>query len=196
MSTNDPAGHGQNPYEGYKPYGQHPDPHGSGQEPHQQQPYVQPEGSWPHGHPRPGGDPLPGGRPLAPVGERVVARLIDAGVLLVPTVLLFAVFGASILYYVAASLLAFGYEAAMLLGQGGQTVGKKVMKLRVVDLGTGGRAAENPLLVRAALYALPNAVYCLGSLFALLNVLWPLWDKPFQQALHDKPARTVVVKES
>ncbi|MER7705697.1 RDD family protein [Kitasatospora sp. NPDC097605] len=225
MSTNGPTGHGQNPYDGSNPYGQqHQNPYGGEQQPYQQgaapygqpygeqqpygqpgygtppqQPYVQPEGSWPHGHPQPGahgGSPVPGGRPLAPVGERLVARLIDGAVLLVPSLLLFAVFGASILYYVVASLLSFGYEAAMLLTQGGQTIGKKAMKLRVVDLGSGGKPAENALLTRAALYTLPNAVYCVGSLFVLLNVLWPLWDKPFQQALHDKPARTVVVKES
>ncbi|MER6366349.1 RDD family protein [Kitasatospora sp. NPDC001527] len=182
----------QPPYGEQQPYGQP----GYGTPP--QQPYGQPEGSWPHGHPRPGpyGSPVPSGPPLAPIGERLVARLIDVCVLLVPTLLLFTIFGASILYYVVAALLSFGYEAAMLLTQGGQTVGKKVMKLRVVDLASGGKPAENSLLIRAALYTLPNAVYCVGSLFALLNVLWPLWDKPYQQALHDKPAKTVVIKES
>ncbi|MFE7561603.1 RDD family protein [Kitasatospora sp. NPDC057500] len=215
MSTNGPTGHGQNPYEGSDPYGQQQqNPYGGAQQPYKQeapyghpygeqqpfgqpgygtppqQPYGPPEGSWPHGHPQ------PGGRPLAPIGERLVARLIDTCVLIVPTVLLYAVVGASFLYYVLAALLSFGYEALLLVTQGGQTVGKKVMKLRVVDLGTGGKPAEGSLVGRAALYTLPNAVYCIGSLFALLNVLWPLWDKPYQQALHDKPAKTVVVKES
>ncbi len=32
-----------------------------------------------------------------------------------------------------------------------------------------------------------------GGLFLLLDDLWPLWDKPWQQALHDKAAKTVVV---
>ncbi|MER5352392.1 RDD family protein [Kitasatospora sp. NPDC002551] len=187
-----PPPYAEPPYGEQQPYGQP----GYGTPP--QQPYGQPEGSWPHGHPRPGpyGSPVPSGPPLAPIGERLVARLIDVCVLLVPTLLLFTIFGASILYYVVAALLSFGYEAAMLLTQGGQTVGKKVMKLRVVDLASGGKPAENSLLIRAALYTLPNAVYCVGSLFALLNVLWPLWDKPYQQALHDKPAKTVVIKES
>ncbi|MFB6892106.1 RDD family protein [Kitasatospora sp. NPDC056327] len=214
-----PYGQQQPPYGQQSPYGQQQPPQGEqqpygqpgydapppqspyGQQPYgQQQPYAQhpPEGSWPHGQPGLFGSavPTPGGRPLAPIGERLVARLIDVAVLLVPTVLLFAVLGASILYYVVAALVSFGYEAAMLVTQGGQTVGKKVMKLRVVDVAQGGRPAQNSLLIRAALYTLPNAVYCIGSLFALLNVLWPLWDKPLQQALHDKPANTVVIKES
>ena len=28
----------------------------------------------------------------------------------------------------------------------------------------------------------------------LVNVLFPLWDKPYQQALHDKFAKTLVIK--
>ncbi|MEU6239073.1 RDD family protein [Kitasatospora sp. NPDC047058] len=100
------------------------------------------------------------------------------------------------MYSALVALVAFGYEAAMLMTQGGQTVGKKAMRLRVVDLGHGGPSTESGHLTRAAVYALPGAVYCIGSLFSLLNVLWPLWDKPLQQALHDKAAKTLVVKES
>ncbi|MEV6977311.1 RDD family protein [Kitasatospora sp. NPDC093806] len=214
---NQPNPYGQQPYGGQQPpppYGQQQPQYGQ-QDPYAQQqpgqpgqpgygtpppPYgQQPQGPWPHWLPQPGpyaGPPVPGSRQLAPIGERLLARLIDVGVLIIPTILVFAVLGASLLYYVVAGLLAFGYEAAMLLTQNGQTVGKKVMKLRVVDLAHGGKPADNSLLIRAAIYTLPNAVYCIGSLFALLNVLWPLWDKPLQQCLHDKPARTIVVKES
>jgi hypothetical protein len=30
----------------------------------------------------------------------------------------------------------------------------------------------------------------------LIDGFWQLWDKPFQQTLHDKAAQTVVVKVS
>jgi uncharacterized RDD family membrane protein YckC len=196
MSTNDPSGYGypsdpqQNPY-GQQPYGAAPQP-----------PYGQPQSTqpWPAwlGAPIPGGGaPAPGTRSLASAADRFVARLIDFGVLLIPTILLYTIVAAtsSILYYVLAAVLYFGYEIAMLLTQNQQTIGKKVMKLRVVSLSTGGRPTDNELWTRAAIFALPQAVYCLGSLFALLNILWHLWDKPFQQCLHDKPAKTVVVKE-
>lgn len=179
MSTSDPAGFDKDPYAQQPPYGQ-----------------TQPPG---YGAPQPGpeaGAPIPGAPQLAPLADRLVARLIDAAVLLIPTLLLAVILGTSFLYYALAALVAFGYEAAMLLTQGGQTVGKKVMKLRIVDVAQGGRPADNAYLIRAAVYGLPNAVYCVGSLFTLVNVLSPLWDKPLQQALHDKAASTVVVKES
>ncbi|GAA4832237.1 RDD family protein [Kitasatospora terrestris] len=181
MSTSDPAGFDKDPYA-------------------QQPPYAgQPQPGTPYGTPQPGpeaGAPIPGAPQLAPLADRLVARLIDAAVLLIPTLLLAVILGTSFLYYALAALVAFGYEAAMLLTQGGQTVGKKVMKLRIVDVAQGGRPADNAYLIRAAVYGLPNAVYCVGSLFTLVNVLSPLWDKPLQQALHDKAASTVVVKES
>lgn len=124
-----------------------------------------------------------------------MARLIDVLVLIVPNIVLYIAINSSILYSVATAVLAFGYEAVMLTTQGGQTLGKKAMRLRVVDLAHGGAPADSGFLTRAAVYALPGAVYCIGSLFSLLNVLWPLWDKPLQQALHDKAAKTMVVKE-
>jgi uncharacterized RDD family membrane protein YckC len=55
---------------------------------------------------------------------------------------------------------------------------------------TGGTAA-----VRSAVYAFPPVVPLIGGLFTLLNVLWLTWD-PQNQALHDKAAKTVVVKRS
>lgn len=102
----------------------------------------------------------------------------------------------SILGAVIGAVVVFGYEAVMMLGQGQQSVGKKVMKLRVVSALHGGRPADNDLWARSAVYGLPQAVYCIGSLFSLVNVLSLLWDKPLQQCFHDKAAKTVVVKEA
>jgi hypothetical protein len=42
-------------------------------------------------------------------------------------------------------------------------------------------------------YALPALVPVAGGLFSLRNELWLLWDQQ-RQCLHDKAARTVVVK--
>ncbi|MFD0345377.1 RDD family protein [Kitasatospora aburaviensis] len=187
------------PYGQQDPYGQQPQG-GYGAPPFGQPPFGQPQGGWPHWLPPTGGPyggaPIPGSRQLAPIGERLLARLIDVAVLLIPNIVLFLAVKNSFLLSVATALLAFGYEAVMLITQGGQTLGKKALRLRAVDLGHGGKAAEGGYLARAAVYSLPGAVYCIGSLFALLNVLWPLWDKPLQQALHDKAAKTIVVKES
>jgi uncharacterized RDD family membrane protein YckC len=53
---------------------------------------------------------------------------------------------------------------------------------------SGGTAAG-----RAAMYALIPVVPLAGSLFSLLNALWLTWDRR-RQCLHDKAARTIVVK--
>ncbi len=75
----------------------------------------------------------------------------------------------------------------------GQTFGKKAMQLRVVPLDPTGtldrRMAGKRYLVQFVGGSLvPGASYVDG--------LWQLWDKPWQQCLHDKFAGTVVVKVS
>ncbi|MFF5053402.1 RDD family protein [Micromonospora sp. NPDC000663] len=77
------------------------------------------------------------------------------------------------------------------LKRGGQTLGKKIMKLRVVPIDPAGtldrRIAGRRWLVQyLACSLVPGASYADG--------LWQLWDKPWQQCLHDKFAGTVVVK--
>ncbi|GGM30605.1 hypothetical protein GCM10011608_14020 [Micromonospora sonchi] len=73
----------------------------------------------------------------------------------------------------------------------GQTLGKRVMSLRVVPLDPTGtldrRMAGKRYLVQFVGGSLvPGGGYVDG--------LWQLWDKPWQQCLHDKFAGTVVVK--
>jgi uncharacterized RDD family membrane protein YckC len=45
----------------------------------------------------------------------------------------------------------------------------------------------------ALLVAVVPLVGFFGSIYSLLNSLWPAWD-PRRQALHDKAARTNVVR--
>ena len=45
------------------------------------------------------------------------------------------------------------------------------------------------------MYALIPVIPLIGTLFSLLNGLWLTWDRR-RQALHDKAARTIVVKTS
>jgi uncharacterized RDD family membrane protein YckC len=76
----------------------------------------------------------------------------------------------------------------------GQTIGKRIMKIKVVALPdrepvTGGAAAK-----RAVAYGLAPQVPLIGGPFSLINSLWLLWDKPNRQCLHDKFAGTVVIK--
>ncbi|MFE0460579.1 RDD family protein [Kitasatospora sp. NPDC058965] len=211
-----PPGYGQPQQPGYgqqppqAPYGQQPPQYGYPQQPQQPQaPYGYPQQPQPgFGQQPPMGGlphwlltPNPYGpqRALATAGDRFLARLIDWAVLIIPVIIIEFVVASALNTFITSifsALVVFGYEALMMLTQNQQTVGKKAMKLRVVSAATGERPTDNELWARSAVYGLPSAVYCIGSLFSLVNVLSLLWDKPLQQCFHDKAGKTVVVKES
>ncbi|MEH1099713.1 RDD family protein [Micromonospora sp. CPCC 205561] len=75
----------------------------------------------------------------------------------------------------------------------GQTFGKRVMKLRVVPLDP---AATLDRQMAGRRYAVQFLAAVLLPGLSYLDGLWQLWDKPWQQCLHDKFAGTVVVKVS
>jgi uncharacterized RDD family membrane protein YckC len=162
----------------------------------------------------------PNGQPLAGFGDRFVARLLDglilgavALVLLIPLFIVvftqasslqvddqgtppaFGSFVLTILAIEAAALVlilaaTYVYEVEMMY-RGGQTVGKRVMKIKIIPLQPGapltrGAATRRWLVGQVAASFVP--------FFNWLDGLWQLWDKPFQQCLHDKAAGTVVVK--
>jgi uncharacterized RDD family membrane protein YckC len=208
MSGNQPPGNGnpqggqgdQNPYEknpppypGSNPYGPPPSYPTSPDPAHGQNPYGQPE----FGQAPPvGGGGMP---PLATSGQRFLARLIDLGIFVVLFIVLWVALGVSASDTGSLLLLellvgggAFLYEGLMLSGTG-QTVGKKVMSIRVARLADGA-APGNAAWVRAAVYSFIGVVPCVGFILSLVNVLWHLWDKPYRQCWHDKAAKTVVVR--
>ncbi|BCB80291.1 hypothetical protein GCM10022251_05470 [Phytohabitans flavus] len=91
---------------------------------------------------------------------------------------------------VALLLLSYVYYVEFLIRKG-QTLGHRTMKIKIVPLAPGakltrGSAARRWLAGYAAASFLPGYFYVDG--------LWQLWDKPYQQCLHDKFAGTVVVK--
>ncbi|MBE1534119.1 RDD family protein [Actinomadura algeriensis] len=72
----------------------------------------------------------------------------------------------------------------------GQTLGKMLLRIRVVRADDGGPVVTSQAAARSAFYSVLGGVCgCIG----FIDVLWILWD-PRRQALHDKIARTVVVK--
>ncbi|MGK5442113.1 RDD family protein [Micromonospora sp. URMC 105] len=75
----------------------------------------------------------------------------------------------------------------------GQTIGKRVMKLRVVPLDPAGTLDRKAAAKRWLAHQVGGS-FIPG--FSYLDGLWQLWDKPWQQCLHDKFASTVVVKVS
>ena len=159
--------------------------------------------------------------------DRFLARLIDGAVLLIPYFILSAIpqalFGETInlrtgevsgsnflVYFVSGILLLalyLGYEVFFLGTQGGQTIGKKVMKLRVIKE-DGGPLDVATALPRAAVLFGGNALAILGGVTALFSFLGGLIVlgvalSPFAdsatgryQGLHDKFAKTLVVKSA
>lgn len=189
----------------------------------------------PYGYPVPPGyappPPRPHGYALAPFGPRLVARLIDIGVVLLLNVLANGFFvwrfvqeigplfrevvrrsmagdrstdglpqvspeadGLQVVILLVAAALWFAYEVPA-LANSGQTFGKRLMGIKVVPL-----TADEPLgfgrsLRRWNLLGLPTLLWCcgLGFLLQLLDCVFPVFDRPLRQALHDKRAQTVVV---
>ncbi|WP_171166267.1 RDD family protein [Streptomyces sp. I05A-00742] len=157
----------------------------------------------PYGDGRGAADPLAGMPPLASRFKRLIARVIDFLIVFVPVSLIYSAFvwghwdpaednakntGLSVLV----AIVYFIYEGLMLTARG-QTVGKMVLQIRVAVLENGAVPQNGPGWIRAAVYCLPWIVPCCGPIFWLINVLWCTWDKPYQQCIHDKAAKTVVV---
>jgi uncharacterized RDD family membrane protein YckC len=93
--------------------------------------------------------------------------------------------------FVVALLIAYYFYYVEMMYRRGQTLGKKLMKLQVIPLDpaaslTRGMAAKRYLVEFAGGTIVPFLFY--------LDGLWQLWDKPYQQTLHDKYAKTVVIK--
>ena len=138
--------------------------------------------------------PEPAERPPAAVdrhaswGSRLVAWLIDWGILLVAALLITSVAGdpAGSLAWTVGAFTYFGY----LNGRGG-TPGKQLLRIKVVDASSGapigsGRGAVREL-VRLALTFLT-----LGIGF-ILDGLRPLWDEN-HQSWHDAAAKSIVIR--
>jgi uncharacterized RDD family membrane protein YckC len=102
--------------------------------------------------------------------------------------------GTFLLLGLGVAAVSFGYDWLQ-HGLWGQTIGKRVMGTKVVTVDTRAPISGQAACGRAAVYALVPAVPSVGALFALINEAWLLWD-PRRQCLHDKAARTVVVKTS
>ncbi|MFF7250363.1 RDD family protein [Embleya sp. NPDC008237] len=205
----DPSGrnpYGQQPPPGQPPYGQDPTgqyPYGRGGPYGQDQPYGQDpsHGAGPGGAAGGyGAGPTLGG-PL----RRLLARIIDSIIVGVVAGLISwpvtdndyndVSFGAQFTSGLIFSLLYFLYDGFQ-LDRFGRTLGKRALGIRVVRVADGGPINGSMAWTRAGVYTLPLIVPCLGTLFWLVNVLWQFWDQPWHQCLHDKAARTTVIRGS
>ncbi|MGH9179761.1 MAG: RDD family protein [Acidimicrobiales bacterium] len=125
--------------------------------------------------------------PRAGFGERLVAALIDALLMGVVQLLLRALFDL-FLGSVLGIAVGVAYYAYFEGSPSGQTPGKRVMNIRVIDFLGGGPIDPG----RAVLRYVARFV---SGLPCGLGYFWMLWDAE-KQTWHDKLSNTVVVPTS
>ncbi|WP_055713660.1 RDD family protein [Streptomyces torulosus] len=192
---------GEPPYGSQSPpYGNEPPPYGGGG-PYGGDPY----GGDPYGGGSFPNDPLLGMPPLADSGKRVLARLMDmilVGIVVGLLAWAFRIsqytvdtddfeFSRSVGQEVLAAVLYITYDTFFTV-RNGQTLGKRVMKLRVANLSDGNTPSTQTSLLRAAVLWIPFA-FCCACVWTAIAGGWSFFDKPYKQGLHDKAAKTVVV---
>ncbi|MFJ4774815.1 RDD family protein [Streptomyces sp. NPDC088762] len=163
-------------------------------------------------------DPLAGMPPLADIGKRLLARIIDWLVVAIPLAVLWVITAFATSWYTgdsydeeemsdAAAAWSFGVFLLWLLfgvvvwiaydwyftRKSGQTLGKKAMGLRVAMLNDGSVPTSSASLGRALVLWLPS-IFCCGFVWWIIAFITIAVDKPYQQGLHDKAAKTVVVQ--
>ena len=102
-----------------------------------------------------------------------------------------AVLGASVALSLITLVVTFLYEVPQNV-RWGRTLGKRALGLRIRPLAADGPLSWNQATIRWGTYAAGALVA--GLFWAAIDYLWPLWDKPWRQALHDKTAKTIVVR--
>jgi len=81
-------------------------------------------------------------------------------------------------------LLRIVYQA-FFVWQNGMTLGKMIVKIKVVEIDSGEKPSLQVALLRATLRIVSDSIFYLGYILAYFN--------PLAQTLHDKLAKTIVV---
>ena len=155
----------------------------------------QPE-SDPAERPATSGDDAPARLHFAGWGARAAASLVDGGVLFIPVFILAFALGGGVEYWIVALGIIFGY-CLLRVRHGehnGQTPGMQLMGIRVIRVDqqpvSTGTVFGRDLFMQGVIFG------ALASLFfyvpAVINYLWPLWDRE-NRTLHDMVASTRVV---
>lgn len=137
---------------------------------------------------------------LASIWRRVVAQVVDGWLIAIP---LLIVAHAAHFYTTLWAALLFAvvhccYEAIFLIANHGQTIGKRLLGIRVIA-SDGGKLSVRSAFLRGAIKAvwslaeLPGPQAIVVGAFGLLDDAWAIWDRD-RQALHDKAAGTRVVR--
>jgi uncharacterized RDD family membrane protein YckC len=139
-----------------------------------------------------------GDTPLAGRGSRLMAALLDAlflGLSIVPGVLILSTMGGSdgmnaigLLGFIIGPAIFLVYTIRILV-RDGQTLGKKVMKIRIVNYDDGGNPGFGRVIVMRGFV---NGLLSNIPFYALVDVLFIFGSE--QRCLHDLIAKTKVVQ--
>ncbi|BCB80293.1 hypothetical protein GCM10022251_05450 [Phytohabitans flavus] len=187
----------------------------------------------PYAYRLPAPAPRPHGLRIASLGPRVVARLIDIGMVLLLNVLVNGWFiyrlvqeyepiiqewnrrvearepllqnlpqpggqadALQVAIFIIGVALWFAYEVPS-TANSGQTLGKRIMRIKVMAVESPNPLGFGRSLRRWNLMGLPTflwSCFCIGFILQLVDCIFPFFDRPLYQALHDKSAQTVVVE--
>lgn len=152
----------------------------------------------PAGYDQPGGYGQPAGYGYGAAGgnyaewiTRVLAYLVDWVIAAIPMILgaILASTGKGLLVVIGVLLYLVGFVAALyfafLTGKTGQSPGKRVMGIKVVNEATGQPIGGGMGIARAFIHII-DGIPC------YLGYLWPLWDDK-KQTFTDKVLSTVVL---
>lgn len=90
------------------------------------------------------------------------------------------------------SMIIFLLLNGKLLVKNGQTIGKKMLGLKIVTLNGELPEAKNHLLKRYAVFFVPGQIPLFGQLFSFVNILF-IFSKQ-KRCIHDIAANTVVIE--
>ncbi len=122
---------------------------------------------------------------LAGLGERLIALIIDGIILGIIGGVLFSGLREGTVSSIVTFLIGITYNWYFLTQQNGQTIGKRVMGIRVVKINDRPLEAAD-VIVRYVGYYINSFVFGLGW-------IWAAFDNR-KQGWHDKLASTLVVK--
>ena len=121
--------------------------------------------------------------PRADFGIRLVAYIIDVVVFWVIAIILTLLL--KTVGYLLSLVIFFGYFTYVEGSPSGQTIGKKVMNIKVVLASSGGEVGVGVAMLR-------NLGRYVSGFVCLLGYFWMLWDDE-RQTWHDKISSTYVV---
>jgi uncharacterized RDD family membrane protein YckC len=124
--------------------------------------------------------------PRASFGRRLVAIIVDGLIIGIVYGIIYAI--SKPLGTVVAIVGSLAYFSYFEGSASGQTIGKKLLGIRVIDFRGGGPIGFGRGFIRW-LGRIVSSIVC------YLGYLWMLWDRE-KQCWHDKIATTVVVPES